>query len=542
MAARKKLIEVAIPLEIINEESIREKSLRHGHLSTLHLWWSRKPLATARAVLFASLVDDPSNDFPEKEAQQQRQRLFRLIEQLVKWENADDPKILLQAKVEIAKSIAKEKGVDLPEPLTDEAISRFLAKHAPPFFDPFAGGGSIPLEAQRLGLRAYAGDLNPVAVLINKALIEIPARFAGQAPVNPDEPQTIVSDWKGATGLAKDILYYGKWLKEQAWRQIKDYYPPIQVKQGTIKKAATVIAWLWVRTVKCPNPACQIQMPLTSSFWLSKKKKKEAWVKPKIIEENGQKRVQFDVQQGKGEVPEGTVNRRGARCICCEQPVSFDYLRQEGKAGRMEAQLLAIVAKGEKGRIYLSPDPLHEQIAKQAKPEWGPEYELPMNPRDFKTPNYGLNKYADLFTARQLLALNTFSQLLDQLRAKVVADSVNTGLKDDGIPLAEGGTGATAYAEAIVSILLLLLIAVRIMDLRFAVGLLDVTRCGHTFARQAIPMVWDFAEANFFSDSTGNWLGAVQWIAKVVSRLVITQEGQAVQLDAASGLIEQSHY
>ncbi|GIV75826.1 MAG: hypothetical protein KatS3mg050_0220 [Litorilinea sp.] len=363
----KKLIEVALPLEAINRESAREKSIRHGHPSTLHLWWARRPLAACRAVIFAQMVDDPSGHperFPTEEAQsRERQRLFRLIEELVKWENINNEPLLEQARAEIRKYAP--------------------GGTPPPLLDPFAGGGSIPLEAQRLGLEAHASDLNPVAVLINKALIEIPPRFAGQPPVGgashrrgghggpPDDPHgqargpvptrlIDADDWRGAAGLAEDVRYYGQWMRDEAERRIGRLYPPAVDPDGTPR---TVIAWLWARTVTCPNPACRAQMPLVRSFWLSKKKGKQAWVEPVVDRSTAPARIRFTVRTGVGRPREGTVDRRGATCIACNTPVPFPYIRDEGKAGRMGAQLMAIVAEGDRGRIYLPPDEEHERIA-----------------------------------------------------------------------------------------------------------------------------------------------------------------------------------
>ena len=420
MPYRKKLIEVALPLEAINMESAREKSIRHGHPSTLHLWWARRPLAACRAVLWASLVDDPSSwpeKFPtEEEQKRERQRLFdilgrivietdkkgnqkQVVRGLVSWDEVNDRTsgVLEAAQKEIARCLAWERG-EAPPTETD-AVRDYIAKYAPPAYDPFAGGGSIPLEAQRLGLEAHASDLNPVAVLINKALIEIPPKFRDQAPVNPDDRQKKgMSSWKGAQGLAADVRYYGAWLREQALERIGHLYPKVKVNQGGTE--ATVIAWLWARTVKCPNPACGCQMPLVRSFQLSTKKGKEAWVEP-VIENQGTPTIQFVVKSGKGKAPEGTVDRKGARCLACETPVPLDHVRSEGKAGRMGQQLMAIVAEGQNGRIYLSPQQEQVEIADSAQPTWKPDADLPHNPRDFKTPNYGMKKISDLLTSRK---------------------------------------------------------------------------------------------------------------------------------------------
>ncbi len=471
---RKKLIEVALPLDAINKASAREKSIRHGHPSTLHLWWSRKPLATCRAVLFASLVDDPSEhseQFPTEAAQEQeRLRLFRLLEELIKWENSNNQDVLAQAQAEIRKST----GDKLPE-----------------LVDPFCGGGSIPLEGQRLGLEAHGSDLNPVAVLITKALVEIPPKFASRPPVNPEAQRSLMGgNWHGAHGLAEDIRYYGKWMRDEAERRIGHLYPKVMLPKEYSGSEATVIAWLWVRTITCPNPACGAQMPLTSKWWLSKKKSNEAWVDPHVDYCTTPPTIRYVVTIDKGKPQDGTVNRQGARCIACGTPVPFDYVRSEGKAGRMEAQLMAIVAEGQHMRAYLSPNDEQAAIATQAKPEWKPEAHLPHNPRDFKTPNYGMRNFSDLFTPRQLVALTTFSDLVQEAREKALADAQQVGIPIDGISLNDSGNKANAYAEAVATYLA---IAVdRLADRNSTICSWDTgyVKVRNTFARQAIPMIW----------------------------------------------------
>lgn len=381
--AKRKLIEVALPLEAINRESAREKSIRHGHPSTLHLWWARRPLAAARAVLFAQLVDDPSarpEEFPTEEDQRvERERLHQLIERLVKWENIRDEKLFAEAHAEILKS-------------TDG--------NPPAILDPFAGGGTIPLEAQRLGLEAHASDLNPVAVLINKALIEIPPKFRDQPPVFPGLADTR-SQWKGAEGLAADVRAYGQWMRDEAEKRIGHLYPKATLPDGT---EATVIAWIWARTVTCPNPACGIEMPLVRSWWLGKKKGKEAYVVPRVVADpthpSGQ-RVEFEIGHDLGRAPstndDGTVGRTGARCVACLSAVPLQYIRAEGKAHRMKASLMATVAEGWRSRVYLAPTANQISASDVTRPADAPDGALPSNPRDFKTPNYGMTSWADLF-------------------------------------------------------------------------------------------------------------------------------------------------
>jgi putative DNA methylase len=520
MTYHKKLIEVAMPLEAINKASIREKSIRHGHPSTLHLWWSRKPLATCRAVLFASLVDDPSAHpelFPsESEQKEERERLFELLKQLVQWENTTNDDILQQAKEEIRKSTGGQPPV---------------------FLDPFAGGGSIPLEAERLELKAHARDLNPVAVLINKALIEIPPKFAGRAPVNPEARQSLMDgDWHDARGLADDIRYYGTWMRDEAERRIGQLYPKVTLSDEYGGSEATVIAWLWMRTIICPNPACGAHMPLTSKWWLSKKQGKEVWVEPHIDHLATPPIIRFEVKTGKGQPQDGTVNRRGAACIVCGTSVLFDHVRSEGKAGCIGVQLMAIVAEGQSGRAYLSPNEGQAAIAAQAKPKNVPDTNLPEQALGFRVQLYGMTKHRDLFTSRQLVALTTFSDLVQEARERVLADAYETGLPDDGISLNDGGMGAHAYADAVATYLG---IAVdRLADRNSSICSWDIgyVKVRNTFARQAIPMVWDFAEANPFSDSSGNFQGAVDWVAKVIEASPCYATGTAKQLDATSSI------
>lgn len=521
---KKKLIEVALPLEAINKESAREKSIRHGHPSTLHLWWARRPLAACRAVLFAQLVDDPSSHpdrFPTEEAQEkERKRLFKIIEKLVKWENVNKEEVLEQAREEIRKS---------------------TGGNPPPVLDPFAGGGSIPLEAQRLGLEAHASDLNPVAVLINKALIEIPPKFAGRPPVNPEHRGKITNGgWTGARGLAEDVRYYGKWMRDEAEKRIGHLYPKVKLPKEYGGGEATVIAWIWARTVPSPNPACGgAHVPLVRSFWLSKKKRKEAWVEPVVDRENNTYR--FEIRTGKGKPPEGTVNRRGGTCLLSGAPMPFDYIRSEGKAGRMGARLMAIVAEGPNGRVYLPPSEEHEAVAGQAAPVSVPDTDLPEQALGFRVQLYGMTKHRDLFTKRQLTALTTFSNLISEVRERIRQDAVAAGMADDGVPLREGGTGATAYADAVATYLGFAID--RLADRSSTICSWDTgyVKIRNTFARQAIPMTWDFAEANPMSEYTGNFYSAVHWVSEVIEGVSCNTIGMAKQMDATTAVNGVEH-
>ena len=463
------------------------------------------PLAACRAVLFAQLVDDPSShpeQFPTAEAQEaERQRLFRLIEELVLWENVNNEQVLEAARVEIRKSAGPEGP--------------------PPLLDPFAGGGSIPLEAQRLGLEAHASDLNPVAVLINKALIEIPPKFANRPPVHPDQEQRLMErEWRGAAGLAEDVRYYGRWIRDEAEQRIGHLYPKVRVPAEHGGGEATVIAWLWARTVKCPNPACGARMPLVRSFWLSTKSKRPAWVEPLVDRGTTPPAVRFTVRTGKGQPPEGTVNRRGATCLCCNTPVPFGHVRAEGKAGRMAAQLMAIVAEGQGQRVYLPPAPDHEAAAGQAKPQNVPDTDLPEQALSFCVQLYGMTRHRDLFTPRQLVALTTFSNLVGEARARVLQDARAAGLPDDGAPLHAGGSGATAYADAVATYLSLG--SSKAADYNSSLVLWSPSRdqAKATFARHALPMVWDFTEVNPFADAAGDLVITLHGICEVLERSI----------------------
>ena len=508
---KRKLIEVALPLEVINRESAREKSIRHGHPSTLHLWWARRPLAAARAVLFAQLVDDPSSHpdrFPtEADVVTERKRLHDLIEKLVVWENSTDTDLFRQAHQEILDS---------------------TGGNPPPILDPFAGGGTIPLEAQRLGLEAHASDLNPVAVLINKALIEIPPKFAGQPPVNPGAVNVRSGTWPRATGLADDVRYYGQWMRTEAEKRIGHLYPKATLSDGT---QATVIAWIWARTVTCPNPACGIALPLVRSWWLGKKKGKEAWVVPFV--EDG--KVSYTIGRAPQIPPTadggGTVGRTGAHCIGCGAAVDLKYVRAEGRAARMGADLMAVVAEGKRTRHYLNPTEKHRAAADIPRPSNVPDGDLASNPRDFKTPNYGLRTFADLFTPRQLTALTTFSDLVAEARERVLSDACLAG-HAEGDRLEPGGTGAAAYADAVATYLGLAVS--KLTDRNSVLTNWYVSResTSSTFARQALPMTWDFAETHTLGENTGSFSNSFSWTAQSVSELTGSVLASAVQADA----------
>jgi putative DNA methylase len=555
---KKKLIEVALPLDAINKASAREKSIRHGHPSTLHLWWARRPLAAARAVIFAQMVDDPSATpdlFPTEKAQEkERQRLFQLIEDLVQWENTTNEAVLERARAEIWQSWRRACAENADHPRAKELFDR---KKLPAFHDPFAGGGALPLEAQRLGLEAFASDLNPVAVLICKAMIEIPPRFAGRPPVNPEarsENALLAREWRGAQGLAEDVRYYGKWMRDEAEKRIGHLYPKVEVTtemarqrpdlKPYVGRKLTVIAWLWARTVKSPNPAfAQVDVPLASTFILSTKAGREAYVEP-VIEDGG---YRFTVKVGKPKdaaaAKAGTKLARGAnfQCLMSRTPIAGDYIKAEGKAGRMGARLMAIVAEGDRGRVYLAPTPEHEAVAREAKPEWRPEVAISGSTQYLGVKPYGMDRFDQVFTNRQLVALTTFSDLVGEAMERIRRDALAVGLPNDAKRLQDGGTGAIAHADA-VGVYLSFALSKQ-ADLGSSLCAWEpIAQCPrHLFGRQAIPMVWDYAEGNPLGVSSGAWTVFVDGICKAFSKafefIAGTARGFSQQADASAQCI-----
>ncbi len=508
-----KLIEVALPLAVINAEAAREKSIRHGHPSTLHLWWARRPLAAARAVIWSSLVDDPSGDDTLTVEQQdaERQRLFGILEKLVKWENSNNPEILAAAKAE---------------------IDRCFPDGPPPILDPFGGGGAIPLEAQRLGLRALSGDLNPVAVLIQKAMIEIPPRFAGRPPIHPDTDSTL-NTWQRAQGLASDISSYGKWMRDEAHKRIGHLYPDATGPNG---EKLTPIAWIWARTVESPDPAWSGHVPLVASWTLSAKAGKDkVWIEP-IIDSSTQA-ITYAVRYGGEPTRLRSVTGGNGVCIATGATISGDAIKAAGRAGKMSAQLMAVVAEGATGRSYCAPIQSDINSAHLAQPSWKPDGKNPEKLTGRTVFVYGLDEWWKLFTPRQLTALTTFSDLLVDVRERVLTDWIAKHGPDDGLRLRDGGSGASAYADAIVTYLAFAID--KCTDYWSTISTwAEQGFIRNTFARQAIPMTWDFAEVNPFSESTGNWMAMVDWVWKAVQHLPATIAGTTVQRDARARVKE----
>ena len=545
----KKLIEVALPLEDINAAAAKEKNnpFLAKHPRSIHTWWARRPFTAARAVIFAQMVNDPGGQrgwakgLTKEQAAAKREHLFNIIRDLVKWENTNNEDVLKRAREAIWESWRETCALNKGKP-------GFDPNKLPAFHDPFAGGGAIPLEAQRLGLESYASDLNPVAVMINKAMIEIPPKFANRSPTGPipngEQKPDAFKTWKGAEGLAEDVRRYGNWMREEAKKRIGHLYPPVEITAEMTKerpdlkpyigKKLTVIAWLWARTVKSPNPQfSDVDVPLVSSFILSSKKGKEAYVEP-VIEGNG---YRFVVKVGKppAGAEMGTKLGRGAKfkCVMSNAPMESEYIRQEGLAKRMGARLMAIVAEGTKGRVYLPPIQSHIDASAVPPPKWKPTTKLPDDPRNFWTPNYGLNTYGELFTDRQLVALNTFSDLVKDAQAKATADAKAAGWEDDGKPLCEGGTGATAYGDALA--VYLTLSVSRWADFENSICCWNAINenVRVLFARQAIPMSWDFAEVNPYG-CVGNIMNCVENAAASFENLAPNAKGSAQQEDATT--------
>ena len=548
----RKLIEVALPLDLINEAAAKEKSIRHGHPSMVHLWWARRPLAAARAVIFAQMVNDPGyqqgSGFKygknKTDAAKERQRLFRIIEQLVLWDNINNTELLNEARKEIVRSWREVCDLNKDHP---QASELFNPDVLPGLHDPFAGGGALPLEAQRLGMDAFATDLNPVAVLLNKALIEIPPRFAGQPPVNPEtqsKRKLVSADWQGASGLAEDVRYYGHWVREKAKERLGHIYPTAIVTDEDAEEQPslshmvgtelTVVAWIWARTVKSPNPAFSNRdVPLLSTFVLSSKKGSEVYLEP--IVDGGDFRFAVRKRPLPSWAKTGTKLSRGAnfRCILSDTPISADYIKSESMAKRIGVRLVAIVANSEVGRVYLPATPSQEAASVALTPSWQPTQPMNRKTRDLVSGRgYGFFTWSDIFTRRQLVLLTTLSDLLTEVKDLIASDArVVLGDRPDA-PLAEGGCGARAYGESI-SVYLALAVD-KVADYNSTIAIWSPTRSQvkTTFGRQAIPMTWDFAETNPFAGAAGDIEVSLKGICRFLSTATVSGFGVSQMADA----------
>lgn len=516
---KRRLIEVAMPLEAISKASAREKSIRHGHPSTMHLWWARRPLAACRAVLFAQLVNDPSNfpeRFPTEEAiDAERERLFGIMRELVVWEKSFDESVLGRAREEIRLSC----GNNLPQ-----------------VYDPFSGGGSVALEAQRLGLSAAASDLNPVAVLIGKAAVEFPARFADREPVRPGGSEAI--DYRNALGLAEDIRFYGNLALERAFSKVGSLYPKAMLPPALGGSSADVVAYLWSRTVPSPDPAFGgAHVPITSSFLLCSRPGREVWLEPEVNQIA--KEVRFRVRTG-GTREEIATARKGAkagrganfRCLLSGAAITPDYVKASGCGKELDHQLMAVVADGPRRKVYLPTDERHEEVALAARADWRPELRFNNDALGFRVGAYGFESWGDLFTQRQLAALNAFSRVVDEMKEEIERDAIEAGFAAGGVPLQGGGAGARAYSEAVTTYLALVLSKCADYWSSICTWHAPGEKLRNMFARQAVPMNWDFAEANPFSGRTGSWSAMLEWVVKAVARSVPTGDVSVVQRNA----------
>ncbi|RAH96072.1 hypothetical protein DLJ53_33530 [Acuticoccus sediminis] len=499
---RKKLIEVSIPLEPINVEAQRRKQKApKGYPTSIHKYWAQRPIAACRAVLFAQLVDDPSSwpdRFPTEEAQDaERRRLHKVVERMVPWEASNNEVILNEARWEIARSVAWGKGEEPPAKGDGEAILDYLQTKAPPVYDPFSGGGSIPLEAQRLGLRAYGSDLNPVAVLIGKALVEIPPKFAGRPPVNPkaraEAANGAIRAWKGAQGLAEDVRYYGQWMRDEAEKLIGHHYPAATLFDGS---EGQTIAWIWARTVRSPDPAAGgAVVPLLSTYLLSQKSAAgQVWLDP-VVGDGPDKAYHFEIKSGLPSNDEtkriraGLKTGRGSNfmCLVSGSAIPESYVKAEGRAGRLGELLVAMVVESKGKRLYLGATEEQMKASEIAQPEWSPMQEMPENPRWFSPPEFGLKTYASLFTNRQLKCLSTFTGLIPTLAKKVEVDC----------------GGDREYAQAVATYLAFAIDRMATYGSSLCKWLVKDNALAPSIPQQAIPMSYDFAEANPFGKSSG---------------------------------------
>lgn len=549
MKSPKKLIEVALPLDDINEASSAEKSIRHGHPSTLHMWWARRPLAASKAVLFAQLVNDPGGERgwqtgkTKEQADKEREELFEICRELINWDNLNNKAVISKAREKIKQSWIETCRVAGGNPDV-----------LPKFYDPFSGGGAIPLEAQRLGLESTAFDINPVAVSINKAMIEIPPRFRGRKPVGPllksENQLEILENWSGSRCLLEDVKRYGAWIKSEAEKRIGNLYPKIKLPEDVGGQEAKVIAWIWARTVKSPNPAyADIDVPLVSNFFLSTKKGKECYIVPEFDGKKIIYKINYGLPDNAEDVKKGTKAARGSNftCLISGVPISADYIKNEGKSGRIGQRLMAICAAGKQRRHYFEATTEDEALALNCKiPEGVPDISLANDPRAMYTPLYGLNKFKDLYTNRQLVAITTLIELIKEVKNKAASDAIANGWNDDSISLNDGGSGPLAYAEAITTYLSFSIS--KLVDINTNLCTWGaIQECPlHLFNRQAIPMVWDFAEANPLSDSSGSWStvlsGVLKGMAKIVESDIDVMPGKAIQRNAQYDNLPENTY
>ena len=516
----KRLIEVSLPLAKISQQSAREKSIRHGHISTLHIWWARRPLAAMRAAIFAALIPAPDDDA-------ERERLERLIAAIVDWD---------QVKAGNSQAIEEARA----------RIRRAFPDRPPRLLDPFMGGGATGLEALRLGCETHALELNPVAHLIELCTLVYPQRYGSgeteeqrrtgdrRSPTADRRQLTLPGSAPtggGGRTLADDVRHWGRWVLERAREEIGHLY-------ANPTGDETIVGYLWARTVRCPNPACGAEMPLVRQWWLAKTKRRKIALRPRVNREA--RRITFEVIDvgAQHAAPDfdpgrGTSSRGHATCLACGQVADVTYIRAEGKAGRMGEMPLAVIYEQEKtGKGYRPFTEQDEELFQKALTLLGeldenaPDEPLPpVGTLGFRVQRYGLTRWGDLFNARQTLALLTFSRQVRAAHEAMLAEGMDP----------ERAKAVTTYLSVIVD---------RLADYNTTLCTWHNTgeKINHTFGRQALPMIWDYTELNPFSGATGDWSGAMAWITRVIEhaartsgRPAIARQGTATRLPWPDG-------
>ena len=555
----KKLIEVALPLDDINAACAHEKMPGIGaHPRGIHLWWARRPLASARAVIFAQMVNDPLWRFemdgttptPQEKAAatKKREKLFAIIRELVKWENTTNEEVLEKARAEIRNSWKETCELNKDHPQASELFNPDIL---PAFHDPFAGGGALPLEAQRLGLESYASDLNPVPVMINKAMIEIPPLFKDMLPVNPETQNKKdmfgkIGDrtYTGVQGLAEDVAYYGRWVRDEAEKRIGNLYPKILVTNEMVKERPdlqqylgtelTVIAYIWARTVKSPNPAFNdVDVPLASTFVLSKKKGKEAWIEPVISGKNYSFKVRIGTYPKDAEKGTKTGVKSSFKCLLSQTSIDTEYIHKQFFEKKDSSILLAIVVEGVRERVYLDPNTYKHLEYNDINHIWKPDLIMSDNPRWFSPFGFNLKNYSEIYTTRQLISLSTFCDLLPLVIEKVRKDAIISGMQPDDVNLEKKGKGALAYAQAIGVYLAFAIDRAADFNNSLCSWLSANEKVMHLFTKQAVPMTWDYAEANILANVVGGFVPIVEYVSECINKLYpFGKRGNVEQADA----------
>lgn len=521
----KKLIEVSLPLDDINNASGKEKSVRHGHPSTLHLWWARRPLAAARAILFAQMVNDPGGDRgyyagkTKAQADKEREVLFDIIRDLVKWENTNNEVVLDKAREAIKKSWEETC-------LLNKGNPDFNPEELPPFHDPFAGGGTIPLEAKRLGFKSYATDLNPIPILINRCMIEVIGRFKVDGPVS-NADRDLIND-ANITSIKSDTKFYAYQVLERAKKIISANYPEVDIPASHGGGKGKVLTWLWCRTVKSPNPMANGKhTPLIKSPLIANKKGRYIWVRQHVDHDGV---LKFNIEESTDKpVVKGTVGRNGSSCIYTNTTIPLGYIREQGKQGALGYRLIAAVVLVGKKKVYISGDEI--SMPSVEVPDDIPNNEILHWSGCTNVCVYGMTRFKDLYLPRQQVAMYTFAKLISEIRSEIISAAECKGLNRDGRSFSDGGCGADAYADAIC--LFLACCLGRAADYWNSVTSWESTGefVAHAFTKHALPMIWDFGEVNPLENGGGSWESAVDWVVRVIEKLP-TGQGYVEQHNA----------